>query len=75
MKDTCKQAIFRKDIEKSQESCRFLESGDQDKRRSFSTEDAHEENNNILLPAKHWGPSGKIDHIKFNSEVKLINCF
>ena len=32
MKDTCKQAIFRKDIRKSQESCGSLESGDQDKR-------------------------------------------
>ena len=34
MKDTCKQAIFRKDKERSQESCRSLESGDQDKRRT-----------------------------------------
>ena len=32
MKDTCKQAIFRKDKEKSQESCGSLQSGDQDKR-------------------------------------------
>ena len=32
MKDTCKQAMFRKDIRKSQENCRSLESGDQDKR-------------------------------------------
>ena len=32
MKDTCEQAIFRKDIRKSQESCRSLERGDQDKR-------------------------------------------
>ena len=32
MKDTCKQAISRKDIRKSQESCRSLESGDQGKR-------------------------------------------
>ena len=34
MKDTCKQAIFRKDKKKSQESCRSLERGDQDKRRT-----------------------------------------
>ena len=32
MKDTCKQAISRKDIRESQESCRSLESGDQGKR-------------------------------------------
>ena len=34
MKDTCKQAIFRKDKKKSQESCRSLERGDQDKSRT-----------------------------------------
>ena len=78
MKDTCKQAIFRKDIRQSQESCRSLESGDQDKIRTgvFQHKPTQPEVPTVFIKSMHDdGPTSSKPLPEFNPDDLVGRTF